>query len=92
MKKYKLEPYSVWTRRNTPRNFVRDCYHQGACDADIESYKDRFYIEEKDYDFFRKRLDAYGIDREWDYPSVLAYTLWMMAGDIQEEKLCILGD
>ena len=92
MKRYKLEPYSVWTRRNTPRNFVNDCYHSGACDADIDNYKDRFYIEEEEYSFFQKRLEAYGIDKDWNYERVLAYTLWIMAGDIQENKLCILGD
>jgi hypothetical protein len=92
LKTYKLTPYSVWSRRNTPRNFVKDCYHQGSCDSDVENYKHRFEIDKEDLEFFKERLERYGIERNWTYATILAYTLWLMAGDITDEGKCLLGD
>lgn len=85
MKKiYNIDTYTIFNKRNVPKNFVRDCCHVGDCSKDVLKYLDRFNIV--NYEKCRNYLKNNGVDETetFDETSIKTYIVWLIACNITE--------
>lgn len=86
---------TIWTTFNylefeLPEDAVMECYHQGACDDDVEFWQARLNLN-LDRTSMIKELKEYGA---WSLEELNAYEnheleqklIWIAAGNIQDER------
>jgi len=72
-----------------PEDAVRDCYHQGACDQDVDYWHNKISLSHITDEKLAEELKEYGAwdeeelaDREANEKRII----WLAAGDIQESE------
>ena len=78
-----------WLEGEIPENCVKECHHQGACDADVERW-----VKELNFQVPRDKAVDYLVEfGAWDRDELNAMSdkdlaekvLWIACGDIQEQ-------
>jgi len=86
MKTFTIKPGDILNKRNTPRGFVSSCSHSGDCQADVESFMNRFVIPNKEYlaDYLRD-FGAWDDEELKNHEANKMRLLWIASGDIMDQ-------